>query len=142
MRPGAMLLGVLALAGCSTVRAVGEPHQDRSSVVVVDDHAKGEKDHGRGRFSDSVPPGQYPPAGMCRLWYSGRPPGHQPRAVRCGQLVGRVPMGAMVLYNGKAWDTRRNWRAEESRNPGSVPAVVLRIMNSVDDAKDTHSKKH
>src|SRR5262245_46657821 len=28
--------------------------------------------------NDHVPPGHYPPAGMCRVWIDGVPPGHQP----------------------------------------------------------------
>jgi hypothetical protein len=46
-------------------------------------------------------------------------------------LVGRVPRGAFLLYNRKAWDTEHDWRVEERRRPGSVPDVVLRIMNSI-----------
>src|SRR5215470_16017882 len=30
-----------------------------------------------------VPPGHYPEPGYCRLWYPGRPPGHQPTAFAC-----------------------------------------------------------
>lgn len=42
-------------------------------------------------------------------------------------LVGRVPLGAFLLYNDKSWDTRYDWRTEESRRPGSVPDVVLEV---------------
>ena len=30
------------------------------------------------RKSDHIPPGQLPPAGMCRIWIDGVPPGQQP----------------------------------------------------------------
>jgi hypothetical protein len=44
-----------------------------------------------------IPPGHFPKPGQCRLWYPGRPPGKQPRAVRCASL-GKVPLGAWVLH--------------------------------------------
>lgn len=136
MRTQVLLLSsTLALAACSAIVPVGANHPERSSDVVVvdrrgDDRGRGEE-RGNGRRSFSVPPGHYPPPGQCRVWYAGRPPGQQPRAARCGQLVGRVPLGAILLYNGRAWDTEHNWHRDEARDPGSVPVVVLRIMNSV-----------
>lgn len=50
--------------------------------------------HGHTRLH--IPPGHYPPPGHCRVWYPGRPPGHQPAAVRCERLRG-VPPGAWVI---------------------------------------------
>ena len=32
---------------------------------------------------DRIPPGQLPPAGMCRVWYDGVPAGRQPRVTDC-----------------------------------------------------------
>ncbi len=72
-----------------------------------------------------VPPGHYPPRGYCRLWYPGRPPGHQPRPMACHQVM--VPSGAFVLYNGVAWDADYNWRAHGHRHPGTVPPAILQI---------------
>lgn len=78
-----------------------------------------------------VPKGHYPPPGECRIWYPGEPPGQQPPPARCDRLVGRVPFGAFVLYNGKEWDSRYDWREHERRNRGSVPGVILDLMGSV-----------
>jgi hypothetical protein len=32
----------------------------------------------------TVPPGHYPPPGLCRLWFVDRPPGQQPPPEDCG----------------------------------------------------------
>ena len=72
-----------------------------------------------------VPPGHYPAPGYCRLWYPGRPPGHQPTAFACHRVA--VPAGAFILYNGVAWDAEYNWRAHAHRHPGSVPPVILEM---------------
>ena len=35
----------------------------------------------------AVPPGQMPPAGLCRVWYDGVPPGRQPGVTSCSEAV-------------------------------------------------------
>src|SRR5262245_32619823 len=129
MRASLLTIGVLAglTAGCST-----NPIRPSARVVVPVSRPAPSENANAGRTIVKVPPGHYPPPGQCRVWYQGRPPGKQPRATRCDDLVGTVPHGAIVLYNAKAWDTRVDWRGRAKKNPGSVPEVVLLIMASVD----------
>lgn len=109
MRNAILIVGLLALlTGCSST-VIGHPGRGRPAAL-------------------RVPPGHYPPRGMCRVWYGGRPPGHQPPPRRCGALRGRVPHGAYLLYGGRAWDSRYDWHRHERRNRGSVPAVVLEVF--------------
>lgn len=67
---------------------------------------------GRGRWGNQgIPPGQMPPAGMCRVWYDGRPPGQQPRAMNCDQAertAARDP-NARVVYGPRDNRTPRNY---------------------------------
>ena len=44
-----------------------------------------------------VPPGHMPPKGKCRIWYPGRPPGHQGAIGECADLERRVPQGAALV---------------------------------------------
>lgn len=56
---------------------------------------------GRGRnASQGIPPGQLPPAGMCRVWYDGVPPGRQPRPTNCDQAerIASRDRNARVIY--------------------------------------------
>ena len=92
----------------------------------MDSEAKGPKK------LKGVPPGHYPPPGSCRLWYEGRPPGHQPKPVPCESLIGRVPPGAFLLYNGAAWDGEYDWRGHERLHAGSVPSVILKVFAGSD----------
>lgn len=129
----ALLLGTGALAGCSSgsgrypIPIPGGPSGD---VIVVGDRDRDREERGRDGEPRrlGVPPGHYPPPGECRVWYPGRPPGQQPPPSRCDRLVGRVPLGAFVLYNGREWDTRYDWRDHERRNRGTVPRVILDLL--------------
>jgi hypothetical protein len=69
----------------------------------------------------------HPPRGLCRVWYPGLSPRRQPRPVPCRALRGRVPRGAFILYNGRAWDTSYDWRLYERRYRGSVPRIILEL---------------
>jgi hypothetical protein len=67
---------------------------------------------GRGRGNQGVPPGQRPPAGMCRIWIDGVPPGHQPAPTDCATAAARVPPNARIIYgdrtSGSIRDPRRD----------------------------------
>ena len=67
-----------------------------------------------------VPPGHMPPAGMCRVWYMGRPPGHQPRPTSCARAFRSVRgPGAIVLHtphkNDRRWKERGDWWDDDRR---------------------------
>ena len=54
----------------------------------------------RHRKSDHIPPGQMPPAGMCRVWIDGVPPGQQPAPTDCQTAVATKPANARVIFGG------------------------------------------
>jgi hypothetical protein len=63
---------------------------------------------GRGNKKGKVPPGHMPPAGLCRVWYDGVPPGRQPRPTSCAEAERTAARngGARVIY-GDGRDSRR-----------------------------------
>lgn len=142
MRRSLVGLAVLSLAGCASGGVFGGREPD---VVVVGDDGRrypDDRDYpNRGRGRDDgydrgyrtirVPRGHYPPRGACRLWFEGRPPGRQPRAMSCDRLYGRVPAGAFILYNGNAWDGDYDWYRYERRYRGRVPRLIVEIAASM-----------
>jgi outer membrane biosynthesis protein TonB len=89
--------------------------------------ASGKPDHAASSAPRHVhvPPGHYPPEGMCRLWYEGRAPGQQPKPTDCSKLKGKIPADAFVLYNGKYFDGGYDWsRAKRS----SIPEKLIDIL--------------
>jgi hypothetical protein len=45
-----------------------------------------------------VPPGFFPPAGMCRIWINGVPAGQQPAPTDCASAVKNRPANGKVLF--------------------------------------------
>ncbi|HEX9581185.1 MAG TPA: hypothetical protein VF970_08795 [Gemmatimonadales bacterium] len=72
-----------------------------------------------------VPPGHLPPAGMCRVWVQGTPPGRQARPRACEGIVAAAPAGSMILY--RPGDNRRIIRVRyvDERRAGVVIRVRL-----------------
>lgn len=71
-----------------------------------------------------VPPGQFPPAGQCRVWIHDLPPGQQAKPAQCSSL-GAIPRGAFVLFDGKAYDADYDWVMESRKS--KVPAEILAL---------------
>lgn len=74
--------------------------------------------HGHSRGPSHVPPGQMPPAGMCRVWVDGLPPGQQPRPTSCAYAYSHVPPGGRVL-DARSND-RRVYRTNDPRYDSRV----------------------
>ena len=71
---------------------------------------------GRGRRNGNgygIPPGQMPPAGMCRVWYDGLPPGRQPRPMNCrdAEAVAARDSAARVIYGDSTYNNGGRGRA-------------------------------
>ena len=94
------------------------------SVIVVAMMAGTAAAQGNGRNgrSQGIPPGQMPPAGMCRVWYDNVPPGRQPRATSCDQAerLASRDRHARVIYGDDRVNSRNNDRRYRDRNYGGV----------------------
>src|SRR5512133_2317547 len=75
---------------------------------------------GRGRGNGGVPPGQRPPAGMCRIWIDGVPPGHQPAPTDCATAAARVPPNARIIYGDQTSGYPRDPRRDVYDQSGRV----------------------
>ncbi len=52
----------------------------------------------RSRREQIVPPGFFPPAGMCRIWINDVPAGQQPAPTDCASAVRNRPANGKVLF--------------------------------------------
>lgn len=105
---------------------------------------------GRGRGNDRnkstrgyekrVPPGHLPPAGQCRVWYDGVPPGRQPRPTSCGEAerVAARDRDARVIYGDRdGRDGRYGDRDDrDSRGQGAGGGIFDRFPVDPRDRDD------
>lgn len=116
-----LVLSTLAwvATGCvATVPASSSPDPVASNGHRVDHSRR----HEEKVASLGVPPGHLPPPGMCRVWFPGRPPGHQPRAVGCSEAMAHAPAGSWVLYRPSRGKEVHS-RVIDSRRAGVVVSV-------------------
>lgn len=82
---------------------------------------------GRGNNRQkAVPPGQVPPAGLCRVWYDGVPPGRQPAPTSCyeAERIAAQTRNARVVYGDNA---RRNGApVYRDQYPSQYPGDIRR----------------
>ena len=100
------------------------------AVIALSATSAAAQGRGNGKGKGKVPPGHMPPAGLCKVWYEGVPPGRQPRAnMNCGEAE-RIAArdGARVIYGdgrndrnqgsggGGVWDRNGDGRVDRDRN--------------------------
>lgn len=74
--------------------------------TAAEAQGKGNKNkgqRGKQKVEKRVPPGHMPPAGLCRVWYDGVPPGRQPRPTDCNEAerVASRSDDARVIYGSR-----------------------------------------
>jgi len=97
----ALLLGSTA---CSQNAPPGsdstEPVDGSGASVVASASGSDENASTAARFG--VPPGHLPPAGQCRVWMPGEPPGQQKKKYpvgQCSTLRASIPAGGWLIYS-------------------------------------------
>ena len=90
---------------------------------------------GNGTKAGKIPPGQRPPAGMCRIWLDGVPPGQQPAPTDCATAVRNRPANGRVIFGDDYVDGRTkklNGNADDRRTAPREDRVDDRDRSRVD----------
>jgi hypothetical protein len=93
--------------------------------------------------TQNVPPGQVPPAGMCRIWIDGVPPGRQPAPTDCTTAQRNVPANGRVIYGSQAQPSypNRTYPAGTVRNGRYDPRLDPR-SSQYDPRLDPRSSQY
>lgn len=89
--------------------------------------------------ASNVPPGQRPPAGMCRIWIDGVSPGRQPRATDCATARANAPANSRIIYGndaafpGRAAGRFNDGNCEFERRPSNLGDVFFGVRSSQRD---------
>jgi len=78
------------------------------------------------RNNATIPPGHMPPAGECRVWYEGMPPGQQPAPTNCdnAERIASRARNARVIYGEDrygTYDRNAQWGATNGRDRDGRP---------------------
>lgn len=65
--------------------------------------------------TDGIPPGHFPPAGMCRVWIDGVPPGQQAAPTDCTTAVRNRPANGRVIFGDDRPKANRDDRDDRDR---------------------------
>jgi hypothetical protein len=81
------------------------------------------------RRDQVVPPGFYPPAGMCRIWINGVPAAQQPAPTDCASAVRNRPTNGKVLFGEDRSKTKKSKSGKSKSNPTDelVDLITRRI---------------
>jgi hypothetical protein len=113
---GGVFLALAMCGGTKTMRTAA------MSLILLGLMAGSSEAQGNGRYgrNQGVPPGQMPPAGMCRVWYDNLPPGRQPRATSCDQAerLASRDRNARVIYGDDQYGASN--RDQRYRDRGGV----------------------
>ncbi|HYU51768.1 MAG TPA: hypothetical protein VEK37_02440 [Gemmatimonadaceae bacterium] len=77
----------------------------------------------QSRREPIVPPGFYPPAGMCRIWINEVPAGQQPAPTDCASAVRNRPANGRVLFGDDPPKTKKG-KSDKGKSKSS-PADEL-----------------
>jgi len=95
---------------------------------------------GNGTKAGRIPPGQRPPAGMCRIWLDGVPPGQQPAPTDCATAVRNRPANGRVIFGDDYADGKTkklNGNADDRR---TAPRED-RVQRDDDDSAEHGDRK-
>ena len=78
------------------------------------------------RRDQIVPPGFYPPAGMCRIWINGVPAAQQPAPTDCVSAVRNRPANGKVLFGD---DPAKSKKGKSDKKKSSATDELVDLIN-------------
>ena len=77
------------------------------------------------RREQIVPPGFYPPAGMCRIWVNDVPAAQQPAPTDCASAVRNRPTNGKVLFGDEPPKSKKGKSDKNKSNPSDELVDLL-----------------
>lgn len=79
----------------------------------------------QSRRDQIVPPGFFPPSGMCRIWINDVPPGQQPAPTDCASAVRNRPANGKVLFG----DDQKGKKGKSDKGKSSPTDELIDLIN-------------
>src|SRR5205085_10250463 len=78
------------------------------------------------RRDQVVPPGFFPPAGMCRIWLNDVPAGQQPAPTDCASAVRNRPANGRVLFGD---EPQKNKKGKSDKSKSSPTDELIDLLS-------------
>src|SRR5438105_11445624 len=78
------------------------------------------------RRDQIVPPGFFPPAGMCRIWLNEVPAGQQPAPTDCASAVRNRPANGRVLFGD---EPQKNKKGKSDKSKSSPTDELIDLLS-------------
>ena len=114
---------LFAPAIAALVLSAGVANAQRRPVPIT----SGTEQTAQSRRDPAVPPGYAPPAGMCRIWIKGVPPGQQPAPTDCSSAVRNRPANGRVLFGDEPGKGRKAKSNKKSTTSNMVDLITRGI---------------
>lgn len=83
------------------------------------------------RRDQIVPPGFFPPTGMCRIWLDGVPASQQPAPTDCASAVRNRPANGKVLFGDDPQKSRKGKSDKGKGKSGSTDDLIDLITRRI-----------
>lgn len=114
---------LLAPAIAALALSAGVANAQRRPVPIT----SGTEQTAQSRRDPAVPPGYAPPAGMCRIWIKGVPPGQQPAPTDCSSAVRNRPANGKVLFGDEPGRGKKAKSNKKSTSSNMVDLITRGI---------------
>jgi hypothetical protein len=131
MRSIGMIGSLAALLASSPLAAQGKLF--RTDDVIQSAQRATSSTTPSSHSKEKIPRGQLPPAGMCRIWIDGVPPGRQPAPTDCQTAVASKPANARVIWGDQTPFPGKGKDADKTKRGGPD------VDDDDDDADDDKS---
>ena len=113
---------LFAPAVAALVLSAGVANAQRRPVPVT----QGTEQTAQSGRDPIVPPGYSPPAGMCRIWIKGVPPGQQPAPTDCSSAVRNRPANGKVLFGDEPRKAKKGKSNKKSTASDGLVDLITR----------------
>ena len=113
---------LFAPAVAALVLSAGVANAQRRPVPVT----QGTEQASQSGRDPVVPPGYAPPAGMCRIWIKGVPPGQQPAPTDCSSAVRNRPANGKVLFGDEPRKVKKGKSNKKSTASDGLVDLITR----------------
>ena len=106
--------------------AISASSAEAQRPVPVKPKSQSTQQQSQQRRDQIVPPGFFPPAGMCRIWLNDVPAGQQPAPTDCASAVRNRPSNGRVLFGD---EPKKDKKGKSDKSKSSPTDELIDLLS-------------